>query len=229
MVKKGKNVSVAEASAAADAGKKKGAAKPIAASTRSATADVAGGSTELQTFPWARTQVSDREIRRLKKSGIVAEDAVLLPGPEVFPNPPAGWRVVFLAYFLRGLQFPLHPFLRGLLLTYGIQLHQLTPNSLLHLSVFFTLCECFLGIHPHFGLFKKLFYVRRYKSGMGFFLWNSNNYFLRHINESVTEWRTKWLYVKDSSEDIDAEFQDVIPEPRPSWKNKLAPSEKEDA
>jgi hypothetical protein len=35
---------------------------------------------------------------------------------------------------------------------YGVQLHHLTPNSLLHIACFITLCESFLGIEPHFIL-----------------------------------------------------------------------------
>ena len=105
MVRKAKNTGAAEASGAADANKKKGVAKTAAATTRS-VAPVAGGSSELQTFPWVRTQLTDREFRKLKKSGYVADDALLFPGAEVFPNPPPGYRVVFLDYFLRGLSFP---------------------------------------------------------------------------------------------------------------------------
>jgi hypothetical protein len=33
-----------------------------------------------------------------------------------------------------------------------VQLHQLTPNSLLHIACFVTLYESFLGIEPHFLL-----------------------------------------------------------------------------
>jgi hypothetical protein len=43
-----------------------------------------------------------------------------------------------------------------LLFVYGVQLHQLTPNSILHISCFITLCEAFLGINPHWGLWKYL-------------------------------------------------------------------------
>ena len=39
----------------------------------------------------------------------------------------------------------------------GIQLHHLTPNSILHITIFVQLCEAFLGILPHFDLFKSLF------------------------------------------------------------------------
>jgi hypothetical protein len=59
---------------------------------------------------------------------------------------------MFLAFLLRGFSLPAHEFLRGLLFVYGVQLHQLTPNSLLHIAYFVTLCESFLGIEPHFLL-----------------------------------------------------------------------------
>jgi hypothetical protein len=32
---------------------------------------------------------------------------------------------------------------------YGVLLHQLTSNSLLHVACLITLCEAFLGINPH--------------------------------------------------------------------------------
>jgi hypothetical protein len=33
-----------------------------------------------------------------------------------------------------------------------VQLHQLTPNSILHIAYFITLCKFFLGIKPHWIL-----------------------------------------------------------------------------
>ena len=69
-----------------------------------------------------------------------------------FPNPNKEERVCFAPFLLRGLGFPVHPFLRGLLEFYGIQLYNLTPGSILHISGFVALCELFLGIEAHFGL-----------------------------------------------------------------------------
>ena len=51
---------------------------------------------------------------------------------ESVPNPSKGERVCFVPYLIRGLGFPIHPFLRGLLEFYGLQLHHLTPASILH-------------------------------------------------------------------------------------------------
>jgi hypothetical protein len=67
---------------------------------------------------------------------------------------------MFFAYLLRGLSLPAHEFLHGLLFVYVVQLHQLTPNSILHIACFITLCESFLGIDPHFLLWRALFRLR---------------------------------------------------------------------
>jgi hypothetical protein len=55
---------------------------------------------------------------------------------------------------------PAHEFLRELLFVYGVQLHQLTPNSILHIACFITLCESFLGVDPHWTMWKFLFRLR---------------------------------------------------------------------
>jgi hypothetical protein len=59
---------------------------------------------------------------------------------------------MFEAFLYHGLSLLAHEFLRGLLFSYGIQLCQLTPNSILHIAIFITICESFLGIDPHWGL-----------------------------------------------------------------------------
>ena len=76
---------------------------------------------------------------------------------ESFPCPSMGERVCLVPYLLRGLGFPIHPFLRGLLEFYGLQLHNFTPASLLHITGYVALCELFLGCEAHFELWKRLF------------------------------------------------------------------------
>jgi hypothetical protein len=73
----------------------------------------------------------------------------LAAGPEIIPRPPPGFWVIFIAFLLWCLSLPPHPFLCGLLFAYGIQLHDLNPNTILHIACFITLYECFLGIEPH--------------------------------------------------------------------------------
>ena len=67
---------------------------------------------------------------------------------------------MFIPHFLRGLGFPLHPFAHGLMFYYRLDFHDLAPNSFLTISAFIVLCEAFLRIPPHFGLWLKVFNVK---------------------------------------------------------------------
>ena len=147
-----------------------------------------------------------------------------------------------LHFLFRGLSLPAHEFLRGLLFTYGVQLWQLSPNSIFHLAFFITLCECFLGVEPHFGLWKKIFFVKRHNSstgcsvvgGVGFAVRPGIKFFRLPLRESVQGWRERWFYIKDQKTPDQLyglqEFVDV-PEatPKKTWRNILAAEEKEEA
>ena len=67
---------------------------------------------------------------------------------------------MFLSPFVRGLGFPLHPFVCGLMFYYGLDFHDLAPNFILNISAFIVVCEAFLCITPHFGLWLKTFNVK---------------------------------------------------------------------
>ena len=75
------------------------------------------------------------------------------------PSPPDGYVVSFIPFHERGFATPPHRFLQGLLHHYGIELQHLNPNGIQHISAFFTLCEGYLGIEPHFELWKYFFTV----------------------------------------------------------------------
>jgi hypothetical protein len=110
---------------------------------------------------WIPSSFDETDLKKAKKEGFLLESAaIIFPGDKTVPAPPVGYRVMFLAFLLRGLSLPTHEFFRGLLFVYGVQLHQLTPNSLLHIACFITLCEAFLGIDPHWVLWKYLFCLR---------------------------------------------------------------------
>ena len=59
---------------------------------------------------------------------------------------------------------PVHHFVRGLLFAYQLQLHDLTPNGMLHIAYFIMLCDGLLRIYPHRGLWKRLFNIKRTNS-----------------------------------------------------------------
>ena len=58
---------------------------------------------------------------------------------------------------------PPHQFLQGLLHHYQIELQHLNPNGIQHIAVFIVLCEGYLGIEPHFELWRYLFFVSLHK------------------------------------------------------------------
>jgi hypothetical protein len=152
-----------------------------------------------------QTKVQEKELSSAEKIGILKNDPVetLAAGLEIIPRPPAGFRVLFLAFLLRGLSLPPHPFLRGLLFAYGIPLHDLNPNTILHIACFIMLCECFLEIEPHWALWRRIFVIRRpqhYQTrGFSYQVRQDVEYFNLQMPENNPGWRTKWFYTKDKS------------------------------
>jgi hypothetical protein len=107
---------------------------------------------------WVPSEFEQSDLTKAQRDGfLIGGDQVIFPSTERIPKHPSGYRVMFLAFLLCDLSLPAHKFLRGLLFYYGVQLHQLTPNSILHIACFITLCESFLGIEPHWILWKFLF------------------------------------------------------------------------
>jgi hypothetical protein len=66
---------------------------------------------------------------------------------------------MFTRFVERGLALPAKNF-KGLLEYYGIEYLNLNPNSVFHTSVFVHFCEAFMGIKPHWVLFRKFFHVK---------------------------------------------------------------------
>jgi hypothetical protein len=100
---------------------------------------------------WVPSVFKQKDLEKAQANGLIsADDQVTFPSTKRIPKPLSGFWVMFFDFLLRGLSLPAHEFLRGLLFIYGVQLHQLTPNSILHIAYFITLCESFLGIEPHF-------------------------------------------------------------------------------
>jgi hypothetical protein len=112
---------------------------------------------------------------------------------------------MFFAFLLRGLSLPAHEFLRGLLFVYGVQLHQLTPNSILYIACFITLCESFLGVVPHWTLWKFLFRLcpsaslsKNPELGGAVVSVRAKAHYLEFsMATSVQGLRKKWFYIKD--------------------------------
>ena len=84
---------------------------------------------------WMASSVKEKDIAELREAGYLAKEvAHRLPTKgQAVPTPKPNERVVFLPHFVRGLGFPLHHFVRGLMFYYGLDFHDLAPNSFLNI------------------------------------------------------------------------------------------------
>ena len=96
------------------------------------------------------SSVKEKDIAELRAAGYLAKEIThrLPPQGQVIPTPKPIERVVFLPHFVRGLGFALHPFVRGLMYYYGLDFHDLAPNSFLNISAFIVVCEAFSASSP---------------------------------------------------------------------------------
>ena len=109
------------------------------------------------------SSVTEEDIKKLREAKyLTTEVSHRLPARgQVVPTPEPNEDVVFSSHFLRGLGLTLDPFVRGLIFYYGLDFHDLAPDSFLHISTFIVVCEAFLRITPHFGMWLKTFDMKR--------------------------------------------------------------------
>ena len=152
--------------------------------------------------------VREKDIKKLREAGYLAKKiGHRLPAAgQIVPNPEPHERVMFLPHFVHRVGFPLHPFVRGTMYYYDIDFHDLSPNSFLNITTFIVVCEAFLRISPHFGLWMKIFNVKpKVVNGehaecggamvnkMAKVTWPTSAF-----NDSVKEWQQQWFYITES-------------------------------
>ena len=117
----------------------------------------------------------------------------------------------FAIFHERGFAVPAHRFLRGLLDYYEVELQHLTPNGVQHMAAFVALCESFLGIDPHFDLWRYIFTVSLSKRRIGGKEVNvpmgcasvhlrhtrSRGYPFMRLATSNKGWHSQWFYVRN--------------------------------
>jgi hypothetical protein len=91
--------------------------------------------------------VKGRLLRPISGEG--APEWIVAPVSDREPNLPPGYVVCFLSFLERGFRTPAGRLIRAILHYYGMELHNLNPNSVMQAAVFATVCEGFLGVPPH--------------------------------------------------------------------------------
>src|SRR5437868_11191973 len=160
---------------------------------------------------WMKSTVTDKDLLRMVADKVLPEKSLIgwrAADGELFPTANTGELVVFEPVFYQGFSLPTNKFFRGLLHFYGIELVHLNPNSILHIAAFIHLCEAFLGIGPHFALFRYLFQVTtRQKSGpvvvggasIQMRKQRSDKYVTLPTRDSLKGWHCRWFYISNPS------------------------------
>ena len=154
--------------------------------------------------PWCRSDITLQRLEGLVRRGLLcartATEEWRLLSDEDAPSLPDGYVVSFALF---------HEW--GLLHYYKVELQHLNPNGIQHIAAFVALCEGFLGISPHFDLWRYFFAVTLLKKRekkqelnvlmgcAGIQLCNNrvNEYPSMCLSTSNKGWHSHWFYVKD--------------------------------
>ena len=88
---------------------------------------------------------------------------------------------------------------------YGLEFHDLAPESILHVSAFIITCEAFLRIPPHFGLWLKTFSVKpkvadgkQAECGSAVVSKLTNSHWPNGSStETSSQWQREWFYITE--------------------------------
>jgi hypothetical protein len=158
---------------------------------------------------WKKSKAKTEDLLALLNSGFLREKEVdmwraaagdpypMKKNPDEIP--------IFTRFAERGLSLLASDFFKGLLGYYGIEYLNFNPNGIFHASVFVHFCEAFLGIKPHWILFRKFFRVKPQPSannpqvvgGAGIQIREdtAEQYLSYKLIDSNQDSKEKWFYV----------------------------------
>jgi hypothetical protein len=135
--------------------------------------------------------------------------------------------LIFVSFLIGGLALPVSPFFRSLLDFYSLNLTHLNPNSVLQIVVYVHLCEAFLGILPHFGLWKYLYHCRPEMTGGQHQLVGGASLELRRgrkveyldipLKDSIKGWCLEWFTMENHNKSLPARSERQPDVRTPSW------------
>nr|AAX95954.1 retrotransposon protein, putative, unclassified [Oryza sativa Japonica Group]ABA93097.1 retrotransposon protein, putative, unclassified [Oryza sativa Japonica Group] len=159
---------------------------------------------------WAPSDVTEENLKEMVAHGVLPAKEIIgrrAACGEAFPTPDTHEVVVFSHFFYGGFSLPTSRLFQGILDFYGISLHNLNPNSIVHIANFIHACEAFLGIRPNFALFHRIFFLKPQPNkskpcvvgGARFQLRGtlSQKYFSMPCKTSNKGWHANWFYVQN--------------------------------
>jgi hypothetical protein len=113
---------------------------------------------------WKKSKAKTEDLLALLNSGFLREKEVDMwraaAGYPYQMEKNEDETLMFARFAERGLSLPASDFFKGLMRYYGVEYLNLNPNGIFHTVVFVLFCGAFLGIKPHWILFRKFFRVK---------------------------------------------------------------------
>jgi hypothetical protein len=185
-------------------------------SSRDEAAGSAQGSTPPTSPPrpnpnkeWKKSKAKTEDLLALVNSGFLREkemDMWRVAAGDPYPMEKNPDEILMFARFVeRGLALPASDFFKGLLKYHGIEYLNLNPNGIFQVSVFVHFCEAFVGIKPHWVLFRKFSRLKpqpsandpRVVGGASIQMREdaAKQYLTYKLIDSNQDWKAKWFYI----------------------------------
>jgi hypothetical protein len=160
---------------------------------------------------WKKAKLKIEDLLSLVNSGFLREKEMDLwraTTRDPYPMEKNPDEIPMFARFAEhGLPLPASDFFKGLLRYYDIEYLNLNLNGIFHVSIFVHFCEVFVGIKPHWVLFRKFFWLKpqpsnndlRVVGGAGIQMREeaADQYLAYKLIESNQDWKAKWFYISN--------------------------------
>ncbi|KAK1601668.1 hypothetical protein QYE76_037687 [Lolium multiflorum] len=150
------------------------------------------------------------ELKNLEAEGFLQPGSWRSVPNALAPAPEDNEMVLTKALVERGFSFPPSDFFLEILKVYGLQPHNISPNSVLAISNHVTLCEGHLRVTPELSLFQYYFSVKKEKvrqstelatcGSITFMIRPGRVYPHTDRHESARYWSAGFFYLKDVSD-----------------------------
>jgi hypothetical protein len=182
---------------------------------------------------WKKSKVKTEDLLALLNSGFLREKEVEMWRAAVGDPYPmeknSDEMLMFSQFAEHELSLPVSDFFKGATRYYGIEYLNLNPNGIFYTVVFVHFCEAFLGIKPHWILFRKFFRVKpqpstsnpRVVGGAGIQMREDavEQYLSYKLIDSNQDWKAKWFYITNHHPEL-PKPSGKQPKHRPWWNSE---------
>ncbi|KAK1666537.1 hypothetical protein QYE76_054696 [Lolium multiflorum] len=180
---------------------------------------------------WWPCTTTNIELQNLEGEGFLQPGSWRATPSALAPAPQDNEMVLTKALVERGFSFPPSDFFLEILKAYGLQPHNISPNSVLAISNHVTLCEGHLRVAPELSLFQYYFTVKKERirqsselatcGTITFMLRPGRVYPHTDRHESARYWSAGFFYLKDVSDPANANklppFKNCPATELPTW------------